>query len=173
MNFLFYFLTFFSIFFTVLVLYVRHPMYMLLFFILSLFSISGIFFLIGDFFVGAIEIIIYAGAIMVLFLFILMLINIKKESKKKIFKRKKILYYIILIIFLVCFFCYNIFFLLNYWNIKFFYKTFSLKSIGIYLFRKHLYIVELSSLILFTATILVCFFITIYKKNLLISKQDK
>lgn len=51
------------------------PMYALLYLIVSFLSISCIFFSLGAVFSGAIEIIIYAGAIMILFIFVIMMLN--------------------------------------------------------------------------------------------------
>jgi NADH-quinone oxidoreductase subunit J len=47
----------------------------LLYFVVSLFAVATIFFLIGAPFVAALELIVYAGAIMVLFVFVVMLLN--------------------------------------------------------------------------------------------------
>jgi NADH-quinone oxidoreductase subunit J len=55
----------------------------LLYFIVSLLSASLIFFVLGAPFVAALEVIIYAGAIMVLFLFVIMLLNLGAEAAKR------------------------------------------------------------------------------------------
>jgi NADH-quinone oxidoreductase subunit J len=47
----------------------------LLYFVVSLFAVATIFYLIGAPFVAALELIVYAGAIMVLFVFVVMLLN--------------------------------------------------------------------------------------------------
>ena len=52
----------------------------LLYFIISLFSVSIMFFVVGAPFAAALEVIIYAGAIMVLFLFIIMILNLGAEA---------------------------------------------------------------------------------------------
>lgn len=52
----------------------------LLYLIVSLLAIAVIFFLIGAPFVAALELIIYAGAIMVLFLFVMMLLNLGERA---------------------------------------------------------------------------------------------
>ncbi|MGL9759889.1 MAG: NADH-quinone oxidoreductase subunit J [Symbiopectobacterium sp.] len=52
-----------------------NPIYALLYLIVSLLAISGVFFSLGAYFAGAVEIIVYAGAIMVLFVFVVMLLN--------------------------------------------------------------------------------------------------
>lgn len=52
-----------------------NPVHALLYLIISLLAISGVFFALGAHFAGALEIIVYAGAIMVLFVFVVMMLN--------------------------------------------------------------------------------------------------
>ncbi len=52
----------------------------LLYMIISLLSLSLIFFMLGAPFMAALEVIIYAGAIMVLFIFVIMMLNLGEES---------------------------------------------------------------------------------------------
>jgi NADH-quinone oxidoreductase subunit J len=61
---------------TVMVITRVEPVHALLYFIVSLFAVAVIFYLLGAPFVAALEVIIYAGAIMVLFLFLVMLLNL-------------------------------------------------------------------------------------------------
>jgi len=58
----------------------RNPMYSVLLLIASFGALSGLYVLLGAPFVAAIQIIIYAGAIMVLFLFVVMLLNASTED---------------------------------------------------------------------------------------------
>lgn len=53
-----------------------NPVHALLYFIVSLLAISDVFFSLGAYFAGALEIIVYAGAIMVLFVFVVMMLNL-------------------------------------------------------------------------------------------------
>ena len=55
-------------------------MYSVLLLIVSFCALSGLYVLLGAPFVAAIQIIIYAGAIMVLFLFVVMLLNVPTED---------------------------------------------------------------------------------------------
>lgn len=82
------------IFFTVAVLaigsagyfvFARNPLYSILALIVTFFSIAAMYILLNAQFLGIVQIIIYAGAIMVLFLYILMMLNLNKadESKKQ------------------------------------------------------------------------------------------
>jgi NADH-quinone oxidoreductase subunit J len=65
---------------SVLVIGQRNPMYSVLLLIVSFCALSGLYVLLGAPFVAAIQIIIYAGAIMVLFLFVVMLLNVPTED---------------------------------------------------------------------------------------------
>jgi NADH-quinone oxidoreductase subunit J len=65
---------------SLLVIGQRNPMYSVLLLIVSFGSLSGLYVLLGAPFVAAIQIIIYAGAIMVLFLFVVMLLNVPTET---------------------------------------------------------------------------------------------
>ncbi len=65
---------------SVLVVGQRNPMYSVLLLIVSFGALSGLYILLGAPFVAAIQIIIYAGAIMVLFLFVVMLLNVPTET---------------------------------------------------------------------------------------------
>ena len=65
---------------SVLVVGQRNPMYSVLLLIVSFGALAGLYILLGAPFVAAIQIIIYAGAIMVLFLFVVMLLNVPTEE---------------------------------------------------------------------------------------------
>ncbi len=54
----------------------RNPVASLLFLVLTLFSVAGIYVLLDAQFIAAVQVIVYAGAIMVLFLFVIMLLNL-------------------------------------------------------------------------------------------------
>lgn len=80
MKFYFYFCSIMSIITTFLCITRSNLMHALVCLILSTFSIAGIFFCLGAYFAGALEIIIYSGAIMVLFAFVIMIISIKQKK---------------------------------------------------------------------------------------------
>lgn len=61
----------------------RHPLYSILSLIITFFSVAGLFILLNAQFLGIVQIIVYAGAIMVLFLYILMMLNLHKTSESK------------------------------------------------------------------------------------------
>jgi NADH-quinone oxidoreductase subunit J len=61
---------------TVLMLTRLHIVHALLYLIVSLLGVAVVFFLLGATFVAALEVIVYAGAIMVLFVFVVMMLNL-------------------------------------------------------------------------------------------------
>lgn len=63
-----------------LVITQRSPVYSALCLILTLGSVAGLFVLLGAEFVAAVQVIVYAGAIVVLFLFVIMLLDLKREE---------------------------------------------------------------------------------------------
>lgn len=58
----------------------RNPVYCALFLILTLFGIAGLFLVLQAEFLAIIQILVYAGAIMVLFLFVIMLLNLGNDE---------------------------------------------------------------------------------------------
>lgn len=72
---LFYIAAVVSIVATLRVITHLHAVHALLYLVISLLSVALIFYLLGAAFAAALEIIIYAGAIMVLFVFVIMLLN--------------------------------------------------------------------------------------------------
>ena len=65
---------------TVMVITRLNAVHALLYLIVSLLSVALIFFILGAPFVAALEVIIYAGAIMVLFVFVIMLLNLGPQA---------------------------------------------------------------------------------------------
>ena len=76
MEFAFYICGLIAILATLRVITHTNPVHALLYLIISLLAISGVFFSLGAYFAGALEIIVYAGAIMVLFVFVVMMLNL-------------------------------------------------------------------------------------------------
>jgi NADH-quinone oxidoreductase subunit J len=68
---------------TVLVITRSNAVHALLYFVVSLFAVALVFFLLGAPFIAALEVIVYAGAIMVLFVFVVMLLNLGKKSEEQ------------------------------------------------------------------------------------------
>lgn len=76
---LFWFLTVLAIGSALMVIVSKNPVYSVLFLILTFFAISGHYLLLNAQFLFIVNLIVYAGAIMVLFLYVLMLINLNTE----------------------------------------------------------------------------------------------
>ncbi|NEU08907.1 NADH-quinone oxidoreductase subunit J [Flavihumibacter sp. R14] len=68
---------------TLLVITRYNPVHALLYLVVSLLSLGMIFYLLGAAFAALLEVIIYAGAIMVLFIFVIMLLNLGKETAEQ------------------------------------------------------------------------------------------
>jgi NADH-quinone oxidoreductase subunit J len=77
---LFYFFGALAVVASLLVIAQRNPVYSVLLLILSFGALSGLYVLLDAPFVATIQIIVYAGAIMVLFLFVVMLLNAPHEE---------------------------------------------------------------------------------------------
>ncbi len=64
----------------VLVVIQRHAVYSVLFLIITMGALAGLYILLEAHFVWAVQVLVYAGAIMVLFLFVVMLLNLPRED---------------------------------------------------------------------------------------------
>lgn len=78
---LFWFLSVVAIFSALMVITSKNPVYSVLWLIATFFAISGHYILLNAQFLAIVNIIVYAGAIMVLFLFVIMLMNLNKETE--------------------------------------------------------------------------------------------
>ncbi len=63
-----------------LVIIQRHAVYSALYLIITMGSLAGLYVLLDAHFVWAVQVLVYAGAIMVLFLFVIMLLNLPRED---------------------------------------------------------------------------------------------
>ncbi|HWU36298.1 MAG TPA: NADH-quinone oxidoreductase subunit J [Candidatus Acidoferrum sp.] len=78
---LFVLLAVFTVVTAILVIAQRNPVNSAIFLILTFFALAGIYLLLHAEFIAAIQVLVYAGAIMVLFLFVIMLLNLEKEKR--------------------------------------------------------------------------------------------
>ena len=62
----------------------RNPVTSALFLVLTIVSMAGLFVLLHAFFLAAVQVLVYAGAVMVLFLFVIMLLDLGEEERRKI-----------------------------------------------------------------------------------------
>ncbi len=64
----------------------RNPVTSAMFLVLTIVSMAGLFVLLHAFFLAAVQVLVYAGAVMVLFLFVIMLLDLKEEERRKLRK---------------------------------------------------------------------------------------
>src|ERR1700761_510491 len=62
----------------------RSPVTSAMFLVLTIISMAGLFVLLHAFFLAAVQILVYAGAVIVLFLFVIMLLDLKEEERRRI-----------------------------------------------------------------------------------------
>ncbi|SDM83863.1 NADH-quinone oxidoreductase subunit J [Daejeonella rubra] len=77
---LFYFVAFLSIFFALMVIFAKNPVHSVLYLIVTFFTFTIHYILLNAQFLAIVNFIVYMGAIMVLFLFVLMLLNLNEGS---------------------------------------------------------------------------------------------
>jgi NADH-quinone oxidoreductase subunit J len=61
-----------------------NPVTSAMFLVLTIASLAGLFVLLNAFFLAAVQVLVYAGAVMVLFLFVIMLLDLKVEERRKV-----------------------------------------------------------------------------------------
>ena len=64
----------------------RNPVTSAMFLVLTIISLAGLFVLLHAFFLAAVQVLVYAGAVMVLFLFVIMLLDLKEKKRRKLKK---------------------------------------------------------------------------------------
>ncbi len=82
-----------ALFATTMVITNTNPVHALLYLVLSLLAIAMVFFTLGAPFAGVLEVIIYAGAIMVLFVFVVMMLNLGQrtvEQERQWLQRRRV-----------------------------------------------------------------------------------
>jgi NADH-quinone oxidoreductase subunit J len=62
----------------------RNPVTSAMFLVLTIVSLAGLFVLLHAFFLAAVQVLVYAGAVMVLFLFVIMLLDLRAEERRRI-----------------------------------------------------------------------------------------
>jgi NADH-quinone oxidoreductase subunit J len=64
----------------------RNPVTSAMFLVLTIVSMAGLFVLLHAFFLAAVQILVYAGAVIVLFLFVIMLLDIREEQQRRVYR---------------------------------------------------------------------------------------
>jgi NADH-quinone oxidoreductase subunit J len=154
MEFAFYIAALVAVLATLRVITHTNPVHALLYLIVSLLAIAAVFFSLGAYFAGALEIIVYAGAIMVLFVFVVMMLNQGPASvtqerhwlKPGIWIGPSILSAILLAELLYVLFAQQSGAAIGQ-------TTIDAKAVGISLFGPYLLVVELASMLLLAAAV--------------------
>jgi NADH-quinone oxidoreductase subunit J len=77
----FYFLSFLAVLSALMVVFSRNPIYSVLYLVITFFCVACHYLILNAQFLAAVHIIVYAGAIMVLFLYVIMLLNLNRDSE--------------------------------------------------------------------------------------------
>ena len=85
--FLFYFFSFIIIISSIMVVSSKNPVHSVLFLIFAFFNSAALFLMLGAEFIAMMLVVVYVGAVAVLFLFVVMMLNIKVSEIKKGFHR--------------------------------------------------------------------------------------
>lgn len=64
----------------------RNPVTSAMFLVLTIIGMAGLFVLLHAFFLAAVQVVVYAGAVIVLFLFVIMLLDLREEQERRIKK---------------------------------------------------------------------------------------
>ena len=151
---LFYFIACLTIISALFVVLNRNPVYSAVMLVFCFFSLAALYVLLEAYFVAVLDIIVYAGAIMVLFLFVIMLINVGKEiAATSIIVKAKVLPFVLVVLFSL-----NII-LLILWRNEGLHQSNTISSVGSItaigqaLFTKYLLPFEIASLLLLVALI--------------------
>ena len=153
MNIVFYVSAAAAVIATVMAITRKNAVHALLYLIVSLFSVAFVFFTLGAPLAAALEVIIYAGAIMVLFIFVIMMLNLGKksvENEKLLMPRRIWLGPSILALVLIVEFIYVLF--VNE-NLSFEPVLIAPRKVGISLFTTYLLGVELTGILLMAGVI--------------------
>ncbi|MDC9588265.1 NADH-quinone oxidoreductase subunit J [Xenorhabdus sp. XENO-10] len=148
MEFTFYVAGLVAILATLRVIIHTNPVHALLYLIISLLALSVVFFSMGAYFAGALEIIVYAGAIMVLFVFVVMMLNLGKSVveqerlwlQPRVWIGPSVLSIVLLIVLIYA--------ISTLSSAKISGEVVSAKEVGISLFGPYVLAVELASLLL-------------------------
>jgi NADH-quinone oxidoreductase subunit J len=63
--------------------FTRSPVTSAMFLVLTIIALAGLFVLLHAYFLAAVQVLVYAGAVMVLFLFVIMLLDLKEEARRR------------------------------------------------------------------------------------------
>uniref|UniRef100_A0A7V4N310 NADH-quinone oxidoreductase subunit J n=1 Tax=Thermodesulfobacterium geofontis TaxID=1295609 RepID=A0A7V4N310_9BACT len=153
---IFYYLAIVMIFSSVFAIFSRHPVYTVLLVLIMIIHQAFLLLTLGAEFLTVVQLIVYAGAILVLFLFVVYLINLRRETKRNVFIRRASLIAIIFLL-LGVFLVTNFFSLISLKPSFKVYLPFSVEEksnvwwIANYLFKSYLLQFEIIGVILLVA----------------------
>ena len=156
---IFYFFSFIAILSALLVITSKNPVHSVLFLILSFVNASGLFILLGAEFLAMILIVVYVGAVAVLFLFVVMMLDINfvklREGFLQYLPFGALLGFVLLIELIMIFLPDNLtnMTLIEYNSLPAFKQIENTKEIGSVLYTEYFYLFQLSGLILLVAMI--------------------
>jgi NADH-quinone oxidoreductase subunit J len=96
----FYIFSFLSLSSAFMVIISRNPVYSVLWLVMTFFNIAGIFILLGAEFLAMVLVIVYVGAIAVLFLFVVMMLNVNYEALRANFHKLLPLCFLVALVFI-------------------------------------------------------------------------
>jgi NADH-quinone oxidoreductase subunit J len=80
-EYVFWFLSFLAVMCGLMVVFSKNPVHSVLYLVVTFFAIAGHYILLNAQFLAVVHIVVYAGAIMVLFLFVIMLLNLNHDTE--------------------------------------------------------------------------------------------
>lgn len=147
MNVIFYIAACIAVISTAMAITRHNAIHALMYLILSLLSVSVIFYILGAPLVAALEVLVYAGAIMVLFIFVVMMLNVgmEKQTESRLLRPSMWIFPGILsaILFGVFIYVMNVFS-----NDQVSANSINPKQVGITLFTKYMLAVEIAAMLL-------------------------
>ncbi len=147
MTVLFYIAALVAVFSTSMVITRRNAVHALIFLVISLISIAVVFYTLGAPYAAVLEIIVYAGAIMILFIFVVMMLNLdtSPEDEKRKMHFKDWIMPVILVLILISDFI--VAFSRTYTNFKQI-EVVGAKAVGISMFTSYILGAELAGVLL-------------------------
>jgi NADH-quinone oxidoreductase subunit J len=151
----FAYLSFMMVLISVLVITRKNPVHSVIWMLVLFVHIAGVYVFLKADFLAAVQIIVYAGATLVLFLFVIMLLNLKKEELEKKFQREWPLGFVVVIIFIILFAGtlagITVIPLLGKYSVSYIDSQGVMMTIGRVLYTEYLLPFEIASLILLVA----------------------
>ncbi|MEM7617360.1 MAG: NADH-quinone oxidoreductase subunit J [Pseudomonadota bacterium] len=155
-DFLFYMFSSILLLSAILVVIANNPVHNVLFLILGFFNAAGLFILLGAEFIAMLIVIVYVGAVAVMFLFVVMMMNINTEIKKR-----SLIKYLPFGIAIIAIFFIELYFVINNWGYLVEQQVITLpkteitnvEQLGRVLYTDYAYIFIMSGIILFVAMI--------------------